>query len=273
MVHFMARAFSLIIVPIVVYLAIFAVHFKVLYRTGPHDSFVSPGFQATLEGNRLNAPSESMLSVYPFSTVSSLSWNPPAVYYGSNITLLHHKLTNYLHSHPSNYPLRYDDNRVSSQGQQITGYPHIDDNNIWTLLPVDGVFTESVEDKTQPRYWKGGDHFYLEHFMTKKRLLTHDVASPLTPTNQEVTCVNIGERVNETVFVLDIVGTDAHVNTIDTKFRIKHLMTGVALFMHKGKYGEWGFGQLEVNGNKNSKDKGTSWVVDQHRGENGKMVG
>lgn len=107
-----------------------------------------------------------------------------AVYYGSNITILHHKLSTYLHSHPDRYPLRYEDQRVSSEGQQVTGYGHSDLNNIWVLLPADGeITTVDGEGKPAPRFWTHGDKFHLEHFMTKKRLLTHDVASPLTTTN------------------------------------------------------------------------------------------
>lgn len=46
--HFMARAFGLIIVPAMVYLFWFWVHFRVLNRSGTGDEFMSPAFQQTL---------------------------------------------------------------------------------------------------------------------------------------------------------------------------------------------------------------------------------
>jgi dolichyl-phosphate-mannose--protein O-mannosyl transferase len=49
MSHFYARAFSLIIVPIFVYLFWFYVHFAILNESGPGDSFMSTRFQDTLK--------------------------------------------------------------------------------------------------------------------------------------------------------------------------------------------------------------------------------
>ena len=57
----MARAIGLIVVPFVVYLSFFWVHFKVLKNTGPGDSFMSPAFQETLVGNELLLNSQGML--------------------------------------------------------------------------------------------------------------------------------------------------------------------------------------------------------------------
>ncbi len=60
--HFFARVLGLIIVPIVIYLFWFSVHFKQLYKSGPGDIFMSPGFQANLEGSRMNANASSKFS-------------------------------------------------------------------------------------------------------------------------------------------------------------------------------------------------------------------
>ena len=43
--------YLLIIVPFIIYLATFWVHFKILKFSGPGDTFMSPQFQETLEGN------------------------------------------------------------------------------------------------------------------------------------------------------------------------------------------------------------------------------
>lgn len=48
--HFWARALSLIIVPIVFYMAIFEIHFAILQNSGDGDGFMSAEFQHTLGG-------------------------------------------------------------------------------------------------------------------------------------------------------------------------------------------------------------------------------
>jgi dolichyl-phosphate-mannose-protein mannosyltransferase len=51
--QFTARAFGLIVVPFIVYLSFFYVHFAILTHSGPGDSFMSPAFQETLLGNEM----------------------------------------------------------------------------------------------------------------------------------------------------------------------------------------------------------------------------
>ena len=58
--HFMARAMGLIIVPFIIYLSFFYVHFAILVQSGPGDSFMSPAFQETLAGNEMLLNSQGM---------------------------------------------------------------------------------------------------------------------------------------------------------------------------------------------------------------------
>ncbi len=51
--HFVYRAVGLILVPFLFYLSFFWVHFRILKFSGPGDSFMSPAFQETLQGNEL----------------------------------------------------------------------------------------------------------------------------------------------------------------------------------------------------------------------------
>ena len=51
--HFAARAVGLIVVPFIVYLSFFYVHFAILTHSGTGDTFMSPAFQETLSGNEL----------------------------------------------------------------------------------------------------------------------------------------------------------------------------------------------------------------------------
>ena len=50
--HWVARAITLIAVPMVVYVASFKAHFTVLNKSGPGDNQMSSLFQAQLEGNK-----------------------------------------------------------------------------------------------------------------------------------------------------------------------------------------------------------------------------
>lgn len=60
--HFMARFIALIIVPIIVYLFWFWVHFTILTHSGTGDEFMTSAFQETLIGSPLNIASEGMAS-------------------------------------------------------------------------------------------------------------------------------------------------------------------------------------------------------------------
>lgn len=49
----MARAIGLIVVPFIIYLSFFYVHFAILTQSGTGDAFMSPAFQETLAGNEM----------------------------------------------------------------------------------------------------------------------------------------------------------------------------------------------------------------------------
>jgi dolichyl-phosphate-mannose-protein mannosyltransferase len=107
----------------------------------------------------------------------------------------------------------------------------------------------------------------LLHIGTQSILLTHDVASPLMPTNQEFTTVPAVDEAqlhNDTLFTVDI--TDAHegepFKTLSGHFKLVHVPTKVLLWTHPSALPEWAYNQQEVNGNKNGQDRTTSWYVD-----------
>ena len=143
--HFAARAFALIVVPFLFYLFWFQVHFAILTRSGPGDDFMTPEFQETLSDNAMSA-------------------NAVTIDYYDNIQIRHKETHGYLHSHPDKYPLRYDDGRVSSQGQQVTGYPYADANNHWQILPMD-------KEEVMGRHVKNNEVVRLRHVVTNTMLL------------------------------------------------------------------------------------------------------
>lgn len=47
---YVAQSFVLTVVPILVYLGVFYIHLRVLFKAGPHDSIMTSAFQASLDG-------------------------------------------------------------------------------------------------------------------------------------------------------------------------------------------------------------------------------
>ncbi|KAK4197762.1 Dolichyl-phosphate-mannose-protein mannosyltransferase-domain-containing protein [Triangularia verruculosa] len=241
--HFAARAFGLIILPFLFYLFWFQVHFSILTRSGPGDDFMTPEFQETLSDN-------IMLS------------NAITIDYYDTISIKHKETKAYLHSHVERYPLRYDDGRVSSQGQQVTGYPFNDTNNYWQILPA------GEDDKQLGRHIKNHDLIRLRHTVTDTILLSHDVASPYFPTNQEFTTVSIadayGNRAADTLFEVRIEHgkPSQEWKTISGHFKLIHNPSKVAMWTHTKPLPEWAFKQQEINGNKQIAPSSNVWLVE-----------
>ncbi|KAI1818339.1 glycosyltransferase family 39 protein [Poronia punctata] len=240
--HFAARAMGLIVLPFLFYLFWFQVHFSILTRSGPGDDFMSPEFQETLSDNVLTA-------------------NAMTIEYYDTITLRHKETKAYLHSHADYYPLRYDDGRVSSQGQQVTGYPYNDTNNYWQIIPFD-------DDHVLGHPVKNHDLVRLRHLVTDTILLSHDVASPYYPTNQEFTTVSIadgfGNRAPDTLFEVRIEGgkPNQEFKSVASHFKFIHNPSKVAMWTHPTPLPEWGHKQQEINGNKQIAPSSNVWVVD-----------
>ncbi|KAK9467612.1 Dolichyl-phosphate-mannose-protein mannosyltransferase-domain-containing protein [Lipomyces arxii] len=244
--HFFARAFSLIVMPFMLYLYFFQIHFWVLSKSGPGDDFMSPEFQETLGDNEM-----ALLS-------------KPINYYDT-ISIRHKDTQTFLHSHLDKYPLRYDDGRISSQGQQVTGYPYQDVNNDWVIFPV----VEFPENDKLGHAVKGGDVVQLFHVATETFLLTHDVASPGYPTNQEFTTVSredaSGPRHNDTLFEIRLnTNKNDPFRTKAGLFKLIHVPTKVAMWTQNTKLlPDWGYQQQEINGNKNAAQSSNTWFVDE----------
>ncbi|CDZ98086.1 glycosyltransferase family 39 protein [Phaffia rhodozyma] len=242
--HFLARTICLIVVPFGVYLSFFWLHFKILNRTGTGDTFMSAAFQETLMGNELLMNSQELR-------------------YLDTITIRHKETNMFLHSHVDRYPLRYDDGRISSQGQQVTGYPFNDTNNNWQIIP-----THDIPDSGRGRICRHKDIIQLYHPMTDSYLLTHDVASPLTTTNQEFTTwpkADINSRYNDTLFEVVLVeGFEGEPwKTKSGWFQLVHVPTSVKMWTGLGTLPDWGYKQQEINGNKAHQERSSTWFADE----------
>ncbi len=245
--HFIARFVLLIVVPFFIYLGWFYIHFAVLTKSGPGDAFMSAEFQETL-GDSVIAREAKDVNFYDIITIK-------------------HKNTNcFLHSHSHLYPLRYEDGRISSQGQQVTCAQSAmeDSNDFWEILPP-----QPFEGNKLGHPVHQGDTFRLRHVGTNGYLLTHDVASPLYPTNEEFTVVSIdegdGPRFQDTLFRFDPVDkkTGDVLKTKGSFVKILHVPTPVAMWTHNDVLlPEWAFNHQEINGNKNIQSNENNWFIE-----------
>lgn len=183
--------------------------------------------------------------------------------YFDTLTLRHRQTKVFLHSHIERYPLTYDDGRISSQGQQVTGYPFNDTNNNWIVEP-----TKEIPDHGRGRIVRHNDVVRLLHANTQSYLLTHDVACPLMATNEEFTTwpKDDNTRMNETTFRIEI--DEAHAGqqwmTKSGHFKLIHEHTNVAMWTRATPVlPEWGFKQQEVNGHKNLQDPTNMWYAEE----------
>jgi dolichyl-phosphate-mannose-protein mannosyltransferase len=185
------------------------------------------------------------------------------VRYFDTVTLRHRQTKVFLHSHPDKYPLTYEDGRVSSQGQQVTGYPFNDTNNHWIVEP-----TKEIPDHGRGRVVRHKDVIRLLHVNTQSYLMTHDVACPLMATNEEFTTwpKDDQSRYNDTTFKLEI--EEAHNGqqwkTKSGHFKLVHVPTRVAMWTRASPVlPDWGFKQQEINGHKNLHDPTVMWYADE----------
>jgi dolichyl-phosphate-mannose-protein mannosyltransferase len=147
-------------------------------------------------------------------------------------------------------------------GQQVTGYGHNDTNNYWQIIP-----TKALPETGRGRVVRHQDAIQLLHVNTQTVLLTHDVASPLMPTNQEFTTLRKDDltRYNDTLFYLQLIDTydGDQWKSKSGYFRLVHIPTKVSMWTHGKQLPDWAFKQQEINGNKNPSERSATWVVDE----------
>ncbi|KAJ2802304.1 Dolichyl-phosphate-mannose--protein mannosyltransferase 4 [Coemansia guatemalensis] len=264
--HFAARAFGLIAVPFALYLGFFYIHFAVLTHTGTGDAYHTAQFQMQL----IDSP------------MTKSSFN---VHYGDEIVFRHRDTSAYLESSTARYPLRYEDKRVSSQGQQVTGAKKQSDAAYWRIKPTNrqnGAFEqfmarrkagETLEDAELAKWTvRHTDIVQLEHVATGGHLRTHDVASPLMPTNMEFTVAAANDTAvaADTMWQIRIDGASSNATQLKTSASFVRVVSerhGVAMWTHrKPLLPEWGRRHQEINGNKKPEEKSALWTVAEIRG-------
>ena len=115
---------------------------------------------------------------------------------------------------------------------------------------------------------KNKDVVRLYHHATDSFLLSHDVASPLTSTNEEFTTWpsnTTEDRKHEQLFEINVLGASdgEEMKSLASHFRLVHVDTSVSMYMSGKTLPSWGFNRLEVNGKKDNTDQGATWYVDE----------
>nr|XP_045757260.1 protein O-mannosyl-transferase 2 isoform X8 [Mirounga angustirostris] len=171
--HLTARILCLIVLPLTLYMATYAVHFMVLNKSGPGDGFFSSAFQARLSGNNLHNASI-----------------PEHLAYGSVITVKNLRMAiGYLHSHRHLYP-----EGVGARQQQVTTYLHKDYNNLWIIKKHNTNAADPLDPSFPVEFVRHGDIIRLEHKETSRNLHSHYHEAPLTRKHYQVTGYGIGNN-------------------------------------------------------------------------------
>jgi len=254
--HWIARIVCLIMLPMVVYLAAFKMHFIILNRSGSGDANMSSLFQAGLKGIDLDS-------------------NPLDVVYGSVLTIKNNGHGGgLLHSHVQRYP-------SGSEQQQVTCYHHKDTNNDWTIAPnwdrTHAMWKKNGRDEIDMNqepieFIKDGEVVRLVHLQTGRNLHSHPVKAPITTRDYEVSCygnATVGDHNDH--WKVEIVD-DAydrkpdHIKALTTRFRLRHVVTGCLLKGHNVNLPQWGFKQLETTCDRfiGEGSRNVIWNVEKH---------
>lgn len=248
--HWLSRIFCLIIVPFIIFLACFKVHFELLSHSGTGDANMPSLFQANLIG-------------------TTVGEGPRDVALGSSVISIKNQALGgaLLHSHVQTFP-------QGSKQQQITCYGHKDSNNNWRFDRMRGEYPYS-ENETEVHFVNDGHKYRLVHINTGKNLHTHPVVAPLTSSAWEVSGYGdntIGDPKDDWIIeIVDQKGDEdfSRLHPLTTSFRIKSAEMGCYLAQTGNSLPAWGFRQSEVACVKNpfKRDKRTWWNIESHENE------
>ncbi|KAM9201909.1 protein O-mannosyl-transferase 2 [Dugong dugon] len=244
--HLIARILCLIVLPLALYTATFAVHFMVLNKSGPGDGFFSSAFQARLSGNNLHNASI-----------------PEHLAYGSVITVKNLRMASgYLHSHRHLYP-----EGIGARQQQVTTYLHKDYNNLW-IIKKHNTNSDPLDPSFPVEFVRHGDIIRLEHKETSRNLHSHYHEAPLTRKHYQVTGYGInGTGDSNDFWRIEVVNRKFgnRIKVLRSRIRLIHLVTGCVLGSSGKVLPKWGWEQLEVTCTPYLKETLNSiWNVEDH---------
>ncbi|KAI8637207.1 Dolichyl-phosphate-mannose-protein mannosyltransferase-domain-containing protein [Parasitella parasitica] len=235
---------STVLMPLCIYLAIFQFHFNMVPNAGDHDLLVSSRLKYSLQGNTLE-PSQ------------------PNIAYGSQIVIRHEgTVGGYLHSHKKRFT-------GGSTQQEVTLYPHVDINNIWTVHKNNQIWNSS-----QPiEFVRNQDQIRLEHFASTRKLHSHDHRPQMTNKKEHNEVTAYGDRLIQdshdywTLKVLDDnnfgdKNKDITWKPLNQRFRLIHVR-GCALISHNTYFAPPnGENHQEVTCMAGAASHVSSWIVE-----------
>lgn len=247
--HIVSRLVGFLLIPLTVYCGIFSIHFILLPRSGTGSGFVSPRFKAQ------------------FIDSSHIRNTAVDISYGSTISIRHHRLNLYLHSHRFVY-------KTGSHEQQVTMYDFDGDgNNEWIIEKSGTNYDGKFDSKFKPI--KDGDQVKLYHRITKKYLRASDVRPPISEHDYsyEVNCQ--GNRTDtqdkDYEWKVKIVDTAPHaendlpkikLRATESIFQLVHRGSNCVLMGHDTRLPEWAFHQYQVLCVRDPTIRNTLWYVE-----------
>lgn len=249
--HWAARLAALIVVPFLVFLLAFKVHFDLLYKLGTGDANMLLLFQANLVGLDVGGGARDVTLGHSFATISNQGLTGGL-----------------LHSHVQTFP-------EGSKQQQVTTYSHKDSNNNWVFQRPRGLEPYDTETNKDIEYVTDGMTVRLLHHMTGRNLHTHDVHAPVLSLEYEVACYGnqtVGDnKDNWIVEFVELHGLEnaSVLHPLTTSFRLRNEVMNCYLGVLGALLPQWGFRQGEVVCYKNPfrKDKRTWWNIENNRNE------
>ncbi|KAM5243840.1 protein O-mannosyl-transferase 2 isoform 3-T3 [Hipposideros larvatus] len=244
--HLTARILCLIVLPLALYTATYAIHFMLLNKSGPGDGFFSSAFQARLLGNNLHNASI-----------------PEHLAYGSVITVKNLRMAiGYLHSHRHLYP-----EGIGARQQQVTTYLHKDYNNLW-IIKKHNTNSDPLDPSFPVEFVRHGDIIRLEHKETSRNLHSHYHEAPLTRKHYQVTGYGInGTGDSNDFWRIEVVNRKFgnRIKVLRSRIRFIHLVTGCVLGSSGKVLPKWGWEQMEVTCTPYLKETLNSiWNVEDH---------
>jgi len=242
--QFLARVIGLILIPCVLYVCYYYIHFSVLTKSGSGDGFYSSVFQTTLEGNELHDANI-----------------PLQLAYGSVVTIKSAQNGGgYLHSHGLMYP---STDEYPPQ-QQITTYGHNDNNNKWEVKPFDSDPLDWHESNDAVLV-KHGDQIRLEHVNTGRNLHSHMEKAPITMNHMQVSAYGEnGDGDRNDFWIVEVVGGKEGdpIETIASNIKLVHKNVECALHLSGKQLPAWASEQGEVTCNRDLNDVSNHWNIE-----------
>ena len=226
--HTTIKGLLCLIVPAFVYLLSFYVHFQLTTHISKDAEILSSEYRYGLIGNNIPENIKAPVGL------------------GSTVTIRHTgTYGGYLHSHEIYYT-------GGSKQQEVTLYPYEDPKNEWFIE----LYSESGKPITNFTELVDGTKIRLNH-NTHCRLHSHDHKPPVSENSdwqKEVSCYGYegfeGDANDDWVIEIDkdksAEGAKEVVKAIDTKFRLRHFMTGCYLFSHDTHLPASSYNQQEV---------------------------